>query len=305
MPQGSHLGPLLFNLFICDLSITLKDIKHLFYADDLKIFHEIKSFNDAQFLQDKVNDLKTWCDNNKLDLNVDKCHAISFNRRKSKHEFWYAIGDKILDRVKTISDLGILLDEKLTFKPHCDKLISKANGLLGFIKRRAKEFDNVWVTKQLYFTYVRSVLEFGSIIWMPYTLDYINKLESIQKRFLLFALRHLYDPRDYILLPTYEHRLRILDLEKLSSRRENLSAVFIFNILHSKIDCLELSTAVRLNENRLTRNSKYLTESNHTSSYGFNEPLTRGIRLFNNFIDCYDKNNIISVDTYKKRLRLL
>jgi hypothetical protein len=42
---------------------------------------------------------------------------------------------------------------------------------LGFVKRRAKEFDNVWVTKQIYFTYVRTKLEFGSIIWMPYNDD--------------------------------------------------------------------------------------------------------------------------------------
>jgi hypothetical protein len=82
-----------------------------------------------------------------------------------------------------VTDLGVLLDEKLTFKPQCDKLISKATGLLGYIKRRAKEFDNVWVTKQLYLTYVRSTLEYGSIIWMPFTNDYTKKFESIQKKF--------------------------------------------------------------------------------------------------------------------------
>jgi hypothetical protein len=98
------------------------------------------------------------CDTNELHLNVSKCHVITFTRIKLRQEFSYKIGADNLDRVKKNSDLGILLDEKLTFKPHCDLLISKTNGLLGFIKRRAKEFDNVWVTKTLYCTYVRSVL---------------------------------------------------------------------------------------------------------------------------------------------------
>jgi hypothetical protein len=45
-------------------------IKHLFYADDLKIFHEISSKSDADFLQENLNKLNIWCDDNQLHLNV-------------------------------------------------------------------------------------------------------------------------------------------------------------------------------------------------------------------------------------------
>jgi Reverse transcriptase (RNA-dependent DNA polymerase) len=305
VPQGSHLGPLLFNLFICDLSFILKDINHLFYADDLKIFHEIKNKDDAFFLQNKLDDLVKWCNTNKLNLNIDKCHSISFTRKKTKIEFTYNLDNKNLDKVSKILDLGILLDDKLTFKAHYDMIISKAKGLLGFVKRRAKEFDNVWVTKQIYFTYVRTKLEFGSIIWMPYTDDYIAKFESIQKQFLLFALRHLYNPSDYLRLPSYENRLKIINLESLQARRENLSAIFIFNILHNGVNSAVLKDNVKINNNRLTRISRYLVETIHSSSYGMNNPLNRGIRLFNSKTHCYDKNNIISVQTYKNRLKKL
>jgi Reverse transcriptase (RNA-dependent DNA polymerase) len=78
VPQGSHLGPFLFNLFLFDLSIVLNDIKHLFYADDLKIFHEIKDTNYAIFLQNKLDELVKWCNNNNLHLNIEKCKSISF-----------------------------------------------------------------------------------------------------------------------------------------------------------------------------------------------------------------------------------
>jgi hypothetical protein len=183
-------------------------------------------------------------------------------------------------------------------------IINKARSLLGFIKRRAKEFNNVWVTKQIYMTYVRSVLEFGAIVWMPYTDDYIKKIESIQKQFLLFALRHRYNPNDYTNLPSYNFRLNTIDLETLESRRNNLLAVFIFNILHGNVNSEEIKNYVKINNNRTTRVSRYLLESYHTSNYGYNNSLDRGIRIFNSKINCYDKNKRISLETYKIRLKL-
>ena len=61
VPQGSHLGPVLFILFVNDLCAKLKNCLFLFYADDLKIFNVIRSFNDAVILQENLDIVKNWC----------------------------------------------------------------------------------------------------------------------------------------------------------------------------------------------------------------------------------------------------
>jgi hypothetical protein len=154
-------------------------------------------------------------------------------------------------------------------------------------------------------TRIFSLSSFWETIYKSRTADYIKKFESIQKKYLLFALRHLYDPREYNRLPSYEERLKIINLQKLSVRREHASAIFIFNILHGGIKSQQLSNEIILNPNRQTRNSRYLSENNHLSLFSFNAPLDRGIRLFNLFISCYDKNNSMSIETYKRKLKCL
>ena len=281
VPQGSHLGPMLFNIFIRDLSFVLSDVDHILYADDLKLFHTIDTIQDAAFVQDKINTLKEWCDFNDLQLNPKKCQVISFCRRSDVMKFNYVINSDVLNRVTEINDLGVILDSKMTFKPHWNSTLARAYHLLGFIKRRDKEFNNLWVTKTLYVNYVRSVLEYGSVVWMPYTDEYIKQFESVQKQFLLFALRNVFDPSDYLNLPKYEHRLNIIQLETLNFRRNLLGACFTFDILENNIKVNKLNEAVKINDYRLTRHSRFLLEPLHQTCYGRNEPITRNIRLFN------------------------
>ena len=303
VPQGSHLGPTLFNLFIRDLSLVLDDVNHILYADDLKIYQAIDSFEDAIFLQDKINILKDWCDINDLQLNSKKCQVISFTRKVQEIKFDYSIGTEKMNRVKEINDLGVILDSKLNFKAHWNCTIARAYKLLGFIKRRAKEFNNIWVSKTLYISYVRSILEYASIVWMPYTNEHIKHFESVQKQFLLFALRSLYNPSDYLNLPKYEHRLNIIQLETLNFRRNLLGACFTFDILENNIKVNELKDAVKMNNNRLTRHSPFLLEPFHHTTYGRNEPITRCIRLFNEYSKFYDRNSNNSKFTFKKRIK--
>jgi len=299
VPQGSHLGPILFNIFICDLSRQLSNVNHLLFADDLKIFCRISSPEDSAFLQSKLNDLDNWCSINKLTLNVAKCNIITFSRKKKNTtHFDYFINQAKLSRVFQILDLGILLDSQLLLTPHYDRIIGKANQLLGFIKRRAKEFKNVWVTKTLYCTLVRSILEYGSIIWDPFYNDQSDRIESVQKQFLLFALRDQFDPRDYLNLPSYEHRLDIINLSPLSLRRSANVACFAFDVITGKINLDYISNKICINNPiRFTRNPRFLVEYNHRTNYGIDEPINRCCRTFNSFSHLYSPG--ISKNTFR------
>ena len=291
-------------MFISDLSVILSNVKHLFYADDLKIYYKIKNATDINFLQNKLNDLFNWCNLNNLKLNLEKCYVISFSRKKSILYNNYTIKDVKIERVEKILDLGILLDHKMSFEAHYDMIVSRASKTLGFIKRRAKEFQNVWVTKTLYCTYVRSVLEYGCTIWMPYEDKFIKYIESVQKQFFYL----LFDPNDFNNLPSYAHRLRIINLDSLKDRRDMLSSCFIFDVLKNNIDNESLSNRIFKNNNRQSNRSnadtRFLFEPAHSTLYGYNEPITRGIRLFNKFLNCYEDNSNFTKHTFKNRIKL-
>jgi len=79
----------------------------------------------------------------------------------------------------------------MTFSLHFDKFKSSGAKLLGFIKRRAHEFDDPYVTKTLNCAFVRPIMEYGSLIWNPYELGDTAKIESIQKQIILYALKEV------------------------------------------------------------------------------------------------------------------
>jgi len=81
VPQGSHLAPLLFLLFINDLYFS--NSKKLLFADDMKIFRLIKLHSDTDLLQNDLIPLSEWSNLNKLPLNIDKCKVMFFTRSRS------------------------------------------------------------------------------------------------------------------------------------------------------------------------------------------------------------------------------
>ena len=90
VPQGSVLGPLLFNLYINDIVDELS-VPSLLYADDMKLYLKVSSTADVIHLQANVSKMFSWCINNGLDLNTDKCYILSYTNKNKVLKYAYTI----------------------------------------------------------------------------------------------------------------------------------------------------------------------------------------------------------------------
>lgn len=148
-----------------------------------------------------IDRLLEWCHENKLYFNPEKCAIITIRRIQSFIEATYAIGDLEVKRVNEFRDLGIPINEKMTFGGHIERATSRARQSMGYIKRISHGQFSVRVLKVLYTSYVRSKLEFASVIWDPNASVYRDYIESVQKQFVMFALGDRNNVPPYRLLP--------------------------------------------------------------------------------------------------------
>jgi Reverse transcriptase (RNA-dependent DNA polymerase)/Endonuclease-reverse transcriptase len=288
VPQGSHLGPLLFIIFVSDVDVCFKFVRYLMYADDLKIYFKIRNVADYNRVQSELHNFNQWCSNNKMILNLSKCKIISFSRSSSIHDFQYTLSGSVLDRVESISDLGVILDSKLTFVAHIDATINKANKKLGYIKRIGRDFRDIHTLKSLYSSFVRSILEYATVIWNPYYRNHLDRIERVQRRFMRFALRNLRWNRD-LPLPPYCNRCRLIDIDCLYVRRRIACVLFVYDVLSHKYDCPSiLSQMSFLVYRRNVRSRVMFREDQHRTNYGVNAPLDSAIRQFNRFSNNFD-----------------
>ena len=132
-----------------------------------------------------------------------------------------------LDRVSSIVDLGVTLDEKLNFSEHLHAKIRKAYSMIGIIKRNFK-YLSVSCFIMLFKCMVRSHLDYCNSVWAPYRKSDIDDLEKVQRRAtkIVPALSKL----------TYEERLKRCGLTTLKFRRIRGDMIETFKILTGKYD---------------------------------------------------------------------
>jgi hypothetical protein len=236
-----------------------------------------------------------------MQANTSKCKIITYTRGYSPIRFQYTMGQLPLERVASMKDLGIILDSKLRFNEHISRTVAKANSMLGFLRRNTAQFDDVYALKTLYCSLARSVLEYGVQIWAPYHAVHVTRIESVQKRFVKFALRRLpwTNPDN---LPPYEHRCKLIGLRTLASRRNFLRRLFVFDIISNHIDCNSLLQEINFHAPaRRLRNPRLLWIPGHRTDYGNNNPLNKCCRLFNDVCDVFDFT--VSKLVFKNRIK--
>lgn len=290
VPQGSHLGPLLFLIFINDLPSVILKAEKLLFADDFKIFMEVRDLQDCIQLQRDIESVTEWCSKHRLHLNTNKCSVMTFHRIKTPIIFDYTISNTSLKRLYLQKDLGVIFDPELKFNSHIDYIISRANAMLGFIMRNSKDFTDPYTFKSLYVALVRSVLEYCSVVWCPYHNTTIFRIERVQKKFTKFALRKLYS---YPQMPSYETRCQLIGLKPLDKRRSYYLTMFAHDVISGHIDCSTLLSSFGFYAPQRClrpRENEFFSIPRHYTNYGQNNPITNSCFYFNQNFHLIDFN---------------
>lgn len=177
-----------------------------------------------------IGRLVDWCTKNYLSINVGKCKVIPFYRIRAPVNFNYSIKGQMVSRVDEVSDLGVLMDPQLDFKAHIVHKIAKAYSMLGFLKRICASFDDLKCLSSIFKAHVRFHLEYAAAVCSLSSISLSDHIESIQKKFVLFALRRSVRRNSKYQLPPYDERRKVLGLERLSDRRKQSR---IFHVRHS------------------------------------------------------------------------
>lgn len=279
VPQGSILGPLLYNAYLSDVASCFKHCRFLMFADDKKIYLAIKSIDDCNRIQSDLNKLSEYYRKNKITVNISKCVQITFTRKIKKINYTYMINNVPLKEVCNVKDLGITLDSKLLMADHIENTINKAYKQLGYIKRVSRQFTNIECIKTLYFSYVRSILEYSCSIWSPMYKKYIISLEAIQQQLLKFLCY-----KDYRHFDTYTERCRYYNIELLETRRRQYDMMFLHGIWNGGVDCSELLASLLLRvPKRRSRHTDLFNAPLVNTNYAKNSVLCRMVYTYNKF----------------------
>ena len=184
VPQGSVLGPLLFIVYVNDVTnIFLTAGSMVLYADDIALYRPILSSMDFELLQTDVNKLCIWTSQNTLRFNARKCKYMIISRKKKplSPSLDLHIDGSPLERVTSYKYLGVLITSTLSWSPHITNVCKRARQQLGIVYRQFYQHANCDTMRQLYISNVRSHLEYAAPVWDPHFQYLLQQLKKVQK----------------------------------------------------------------------------------------------------------------------------
>ena len=276
VPQGSILGPMIFNLFINDLTYFFKNSDLFNYADD----NTISAWGNC--IEDLINILESeseiaikWFSENKMIVNPDKFQAIIVNRHgrfDPVNEHQLKFNEYEVTSKNSVTLLGIEIDDRLSFDNHTHNLVRKAAGQLNYMISK-KHCLNQEAKQILIESFIMTNFNYCPLVWLFCSNTLKKKQESIQKR----ALRFLYN--DYE--SDYEHLLSMSNKPSIEVRKLRFLAVEIFKTIND-LNPSYMKEIFTLNTTRDVSSNKLFVKTQNTNKYGTDSLRSLGPKIWNN-----------------------
>ena len=179
VPQGSVLGPLLFLLYINDMHSICKHSSVLHYADDTSISFELKTSSATSCLQEDLDAVSSWLAKNKLTINSSKSELLLFRQNKVGS---LRINGEVLNVVKCSKNLGVQIENSLTFEKHIDVVCKKVSKLVGLVSR-LRYFLPKHVLLKFYDYYIKPKIQYGCLVYGCSSKVKLNRIKFFAKVF--------------------------------------------------------------------------------------------------------------------------
>ena len=228
VPQGTVLAALLFVIMISDIDEKVKNSIIRCFADDTKISSKIKSEEDKVLLQKDLQIIYEWANENLMEFNENKfeqmSHGVTTNINVDPYK---TPSGNLIKPGKIVKDLGVLANNNLLFKEHIDKIVTSSKIMSGVLLRTFSTRQAGPMMK-MFNSYLRSKLEYCSLVWSPWHQNEISKLERVQKNFTsrIDGLEPL----------NYHQRLKKLNLYSLERRRERYLIINAWQQIEGQVE---------------------------------------------------------------------
>ena len=224
VPQGSILGPLIFNIFMNDLFYFVKR-GHLFnYADNNSVSVNSKELNIvSQLLQSEAEVTVRWFCSNAMEANPSKFQGILFKGNKQASDFKISVGGHNIEFSKSMTTLGICIDKNLNFDLHIKDICLKASRQISALQRMTGLLD-LASRKAIYTSFISSNFNSCQLVWFFTSRASIDKIQKLQERALRFVLKDS--------ISDYETLLSKSDFDSFRISSVKTMAVEIYNILN-------------------------------------------------------------------------